>query len=167
MQVQVSTVGLGIEHDPAAQSYLQQTAQIGGGGYFTASDTGQLSAALGAAASGQTGTAAMSPDQVLITSPRDGDQVGPSTVVEGRTGPNEIVVIYTLCFNEDTGEQIRKVPGIRHKATESGDFSFRIATPRVSFGDRSAKVRFEIHAHIVRAGGFQGPETVVTVYEQP
>lgn len=163
MQVTVSTVGFDIAAGSEAELYLQETAQIGGGGYFTASDSGQLSAAMGAAASGQTAVATQG--TVTITSPQDGDIAGPATEVIGHTDPEALVIIWTVIYNKDTGEKLRSVPGIRHKAEENGDFHFRIATPRIAFGDKDTRVRYEIHAQIVTPN-YKGPEAVVNLYSQ-
>jgi len=163
MQVTVSTVGFDIGTGSEAEQYLQQAAQIGGGGYFTASDNGQLSAAMTAAASGQTTVATQGGP--TITSPRDGDIAGPATEIIGHTDPEALVVIWTVAYRTDTNEAVRNVPGIRHKAKENGDFHFRIATPRIAFGQKNVAVRYEIHAR-VEAPGYQGPETIVNIYSQ-
>ncbi len=162
MQTTISTIGFDIPPGSEAETYLQETAQIGNGAYFTASDSGELTAAMAAAASGQTSMAGG--DRVIITTPQEGDTVGPSTTVVGKTKPKELVVIVTHSFDADTGQLLQRVPGIRHRATETGDFSFRIAMPRVSFGDRETRVRYEIHVYIVRQGGYQGPETIINVF---
>ncbi len=163
MQITISTVGFDIPAGSEAELYLQQVAQIGSGGYFTASDTGQLSAAMGAAASGQTGIAAQG--AVTITSPQEGDIAGPATEVIGHTDPEALVVIWTIVYRTDTNEVVRNVPGIRHKAKENGDFHFRIATPRVAFGDKDTRVRYEIHAQVVTPNS-KGPETIVNLYSK-
>ena len=163
MQVTISTVGFDIGAGSEAELYLQQVAQIGSGGYFTASDSGQLTAAMGAAASGQTGMATQG--SVTITSPQDGDIAGPATEIIGHTDPEALVVIWTVIYNKDTGEKLRNVPGIRHKAKANGDFHFRIATPRVAFGEREMPVRYEIHAQVVTPN-FKGPETIINLYSE-
>ena len=163
MQITISTVGFDIPAGSEAEQYLQQAAQIGGGGYFTASDSGELSAAMGAAASGQTTTGTQAGP--TITSPRDGDIAGPATEIIGHTDPGAFLVIWTVVYRADTNEPLRNVPGIRHKAEPNGDFHFRIATPRVAFGDTTVRQRFEIHARI-ETPDYQGPETIVNLYSK-
>lgn len=167
MQVQVSAVGFDIQPGSEAEKYLQGTAQAGGGSYFAAADAGQLAEALGAAASGATSVTstptATGPDAVIITKPRPDEIVGPSMEVEGRTTPNALVVIYTICYPQTTDQKPQMVAGIRNRAKADGTFAFRIATPRVSFGD-IVPVRYELHAYVLREDRTQGPETVLNVY---
>ena len=165
MKPTISTVGFDIPAGSEAEKTLQETAQVGGGAYFTADDAGQLSAALGAAAAGKTSTAAAAPDAVVVTSPKNGDIVGPSIEIVGKAPVGELIVIFTNVFNADTGEKLRTVAGIRNRASATGDFTFRIATPRPSFGtvDTPPALRYELHAHIARADGTTGPDTVVNV----
>jgi hypothetical protein len=162
----VSAVGLGIGSGSEAEKYLQETAQIGNGGYFTVSDTGQLSAAMGAAALGQTSMATTPADAVVLTQPKDGDTIGPSIDIVGKTTPGELVVVVVIVFNNDTSEKLRVVPGFRGRADETGAISFRVATPRVSFGANQGPppLRYELHAGIVKADGTKGPETIVKVF---
>jgi hypothetical protein len=167
MRVQVNTVGFDIQPGSEAEKYLQGTAQAGGGSYFAAADSGQLAAALGAAAAGATSVTfsppTAGPDAVVITKPKPDEIVGPSIVVEGRTTPNALVVIYTICYPQTTDQKPQMVAGIRHRAQANGEFSFRIATPRVSFGD-IVPVRYELHAYVLREDRSQGPETILNVY---
>lgn len=164
MKLTISTVGFDISAGSEAEKFLQETARIGGGGYFLASDTGQLSAALGAAAAGRTATAT-APDAVVLTSPREGEAAGPNIDLTGKAAPGAVVVIITQVFNMDTGAKLRTVPGIRNRASATGDFTFRVATPRVSFGtgDKPPPLRYELHAFIARPDGTTGPETIVNL----
>jgi hypothetical protein len=164
MKVSVSAVGFQIDAGSEAERYLKDTASIGRGGYFTAASGGQLVEALGAAASGQTGTAgSASADAVRLTKPVNGDSVGPSMEIAGSVAPNALVVVYTTVVRADTNEQLKDVPGIRHRAESTGSFSFRIATPRVSFGTKDVQVRYIVHAYVLKDDGKKGPETTVTV----
>lgn len=169
MKLSISTVGFDISTGSEAEKWLQDTAQIGGGGYFTATNTGQLSAALGAAAAGQTSATAPAPagpaDTITLTAPRSGDVIGPSIEVVGKTTPTALVVILTVVYDADTGKQIRSVPGIRSRARADGGFSFRVAAPRVSFsgGQAPPPLRYELHAYVLRADGTMGPEVVVSM----
>ncbi len=164
MKISISAVGFDIPAGSEAEKYLQGTARAGGGGYFTANDAGELAEAMGAAAAGQTSIAGGAGDRVTITSPKDNDTVGPSTEIVGKTAPNALVVIYTVAYPYTTDKQPKMVPGIRHRATATGDFTFRIATPRVSFGDPNIQVRYAIHAHTLKEDRSKGPETVVNVF---
>ena len=163
MRITVSTVGFDIPPGSEAERYLQGTARAGGGGYFTANNAGELASAMGAAASGQApGQTAAGPEKILITAPREGEVVGPSVVVTGKALPNGLVVLYTICSPEGTDLGPKFVPGTRQRATSTGDFSFRIAAPRVSFGDR-VPVRYAVHAYLLHDDGTKGPETVVNL----
>lgn len=166
MNVAISTVGFDIAPGSDTERGLQETARIGGGGYFTARDSGELISALGAAASGLTMQAP--PGGVTLTQPRDGDVAGPSIEVKGRAAPGEVIVIFTVVFNAATGEKLRTVPGIRHRTEEDGAFSFRIATPRLSFGnaENPPPLSYEVHVHTVRADGSKGPETLVKLRDK-
>lgn len=167
MKITVSAVGFDIPPGSDAERYLQGTARAGGGGYFTANDAGQLTAALGAAASGQTGIAGVGAggtDAVTITAPREGDTVGPSIQVTGKTAPNALVVLYTIAYPDVGEDQPKLIPGIRHRATATGDFTFRIATPRVTFGDVNVQVRYQLHAYVLYADQRKGPETILNLF---
>ncbi len=164
MKISVSAVGFDIPPGSEAEKYLQGTARAGGGGYFTANDAGELAEAMGAAAAGQTSIAGGGAQRIIITRPVDNDIVGPSIDVVGKAPPNSLVVLYTIVYPYGTDEQPKMVPGIRHRATATGDFSFRIATPRVSFGETNVRIRYAIRAHTLEADGTKGPETVVNVF---
>jgi hypothetical protein len=164
MSVTVSAVGFDIAPGSDAEKYLKSTAQAGGGSYFTANDAGQLAQAMGAAASGQSSTGTTAVDAVTLTKPTEGETVGPSLDISCKTAPGALVVIYTIAYPWLTDEKPQLVPGTRQRAKETGDFSFRIATPRVSFGETKAQVRYAIHAYVLRADGTKGPETVVNCY---
>lgn len=167
MQLTMSAVGFDIREGSTAETYLQQVAQVGRGSYYRAEAGGQLAEVMGLAATGQPGTAAPSGSEaVTILAPRDGDVVGPSVVVSGKTQPGALVVIYTVPFRADTGEELKSVPGARRQVEPDGTFSVRIAMPRVSFGETGVGVSYQVRAHIARADGYKGPETVVKVTAQ-
>jgi hypothetical protein len=67
-----------------------------------------------------------------------------------------------VVYNAATGEQLRTVPGIRHRNEEDGSFNFRIATPRLSFGNTQdpPPLSYEVHVYTLREDGSKGPETV-------
>ena len=167
MKMTVSAVGFDIAPGSEAEKYLQGTARAGGGGYFTANNAGELAAAMGAAASGQTGIAGgatAGADTITLTKPVANDIVGPSLEVVGKTTPGALVVLYTIAYPYTTDEQPKLVPGTRQRATATGDFVFRIATPRVSFGETNVQVRYAVHAYVLRADQTKGPEVVVNLF---
>lgn len=171
MKLSISAVGFDITAGSEAEKYLQDTARAGGGAYFTANDAGQLSSALSSAASGLSSSGAAAPptaaNVITLTKPRDGDIVGPSIEIIGRTGPGQLIVITTIVYNSLTNQPVRVVPGIRNRASATGDFTFRIATPRVSFGGGVVppKLRYELRAYTLQADGSKGPEVVVNLLE--
>jgi len=125
ISITISTIGFDIPAGSEAESYLQQTSQIGGGGYFSASDSGQLSEAMGAAASGQ----AAGPVGVTITSPREGDRVAGRVKVTGTGKPGALIVVSTEARAQDDDELLRDVPGSRHKIEADGTWQVWVAAP--------------------------------------
>ncbi len=123
--VAISTVGFDIPAGSEAESYLQQTAQIGGGGYFAASDSGQLTEAMGAAATGQTTTTT----GVTITTPTEGDSVQGRVTVAGTGRPGALIIVSTEVRAQDDDELIRDVPGSRHAIAEDGTWQVWVAAP--------------------------------------
>lgn len=168
MKLTISTVGFDIDAGSEAERYLQATAKAGGGHYFIAGDTGQLSAALSSAAAGLASSGpAPTTNVITLLQPKDGDLVGPNIEIIGRTGANQLVVINVVVYKAATNERVRLVPGIRNRAKETGEFNFRIATPRVSFsgGGETPQLRYELHAYTLQADGTKGPELIVNLLE--
>jgi len=98
----------------------------------------------------------------IVYSPRNGDRLGTRTEFSIKATPGVLQEIWTVVKRADTGEVLRDVPGIRHLPKADGTYQGAIATPRVAMGDRSVKLRYEIH---FRNGPNAGdPETVVTCY---
>ncbi len=98
----------------------------------------------------------------IVYSPRNGDRLGTRTEFSIKATPGVLQVIWTVVKRTDTGEVLREVTGIRHLPQADGTYQGAIATPRVSLGDRSVELRYEIH---FRNGPNAGdPETVVTCY---
>lgn len=123
----ISTVGFDIDAGSDAESYLQQAAQIGGGQYFSASDSGQLTEAMGAAATGQAMTTG-----VTISSPQPGDRVpGGRVTVTGTGKPGALIVVSTEARAQDDDELLRDVPGSRHKIEEDGTWQVWVAAPQL------------------------------------
>lgn len=167
MQITMSAVGFDIREGSTAEVYLQRVADVGRGAYFRAEVGGQLAQVMDYAATGQRGmVVAGGPEAVQIHTPREGETVGPSVVVSGRTQPGALVVIYTIPFRADTGEELKSVPGARRQAEADGSFTVRIAMPRVAFGATDARVSYQIRAHVARPDGSTGPESQVDVVGQ-
>ncbi|MGI5818177.1 MAG: hypothetical protein ACOX9R_08775 [Armatimonadota bacterium] len=123
----ISTVGFDIRPGSEAERYLQETASIGGGGYFFATDGGQLTEALGAAAAGQ--TIAMPTAGVAITTPRDGDRVAGRVEVAGTGRPGALIVVSSEARSQATDELLRDVPGSRHRIEDDGTWQVWVAAP--------------------------------------
>jgi len=165
MQINISTVGFDIAPGSEAEKMLQETARIGGGAYFLASNSGELAEALGSAATGQasSGNAA---GKIIVLQPKDNDIAGPNIEIVGQADPSWLIVIYTVVYKADTGEKLRTVPGMRHRPQENGQFNFRIATPRIMFGtgDEPPVLRYELHVGAILPDGKQGPETIISLF---
>lgn len=125
VSITISTVGFDISAGSEAETYLQQAAQIGGGGYFSASDSGQLTEAMGAAASGQQ----MAATGVTITTPNEGDRVQGRVEVAGTGRPGALIVVSTEARAQDDDELLRDVPGSRHAIEEDGTWQVWVAAP--------------------------------------
>ena len=126
----INTVGFDIREGSEAELYLQETAAIGGGRYFFATDGGQLTAAMGAAASGRimgtVGTGA-----VTITSPRPGDRVAGRVTVTGTGRPGALIVVSTEARRQADDALLRDVPGSRHMIKEDGTWQVWVAAPEL------------------------------------
>jgi hypothetical protein len=109
--------------------------------------------------------AAPQPTQApVVTSPKDGDRVGPNFDVIGTAQPGAVVVISTDVVNNETGAAIRSIPGHRHLPDRAGAFNLRIAAPRVP-DEALGRIRYQVH---IRSEGvdFKSPETVINVYPE-
>lgn len=125
----ISTVGFDIRAGSEADSYLQETAAIGGGQYFFATDGGELTAALGAAASGEIGAVQRRTDEVTITSPRDGDRIAGRVTISGTGRPGALIVVSTEVRTQAGDELLRDVPGSRARIEEDGTWQVWVAAP--------------------------------------
>ncbi len=97
----------------------------------------------------------------IVYAPREGQKVGTRTEVSIKTTPGVLQVIWSEVRRADTGELLKKVPGIRHLPNADGTYQGSIATPRISFGV-DVPIRYEIH---FRNGPNEGaPETVINCY---
>lgn len=96
-----------------------------------------------------------------VTAPRDGDRVGPSVDVIGKTEGRQFVVIITDVHVKGQTEPVGSVPGHRHWTDSEGNFKLRIATPRVRNAPDS-DITYMIRVFTQRPGERPGPETVIT-----
>lgn len=101
-------------------------------------------------------------DMPTITTPRNGDALGPNYDITGYIGHRAFMVVITDVVRADTGEMLRSVPGIRHWTEEDGSFHFRCASPRVSIGELETPLTYRVRCFQVAANGAMGPEAIVT-----
>ncbi len=90
--------------------------------------------------------------EVTITSPQEGDVVGPSTPVRGYCSQRAFVVVITE-VRSAAGEQVGMVPGIRHWTNDDNSIQVRVATPRISFGEK-----WEALTYIIRVKAYSSPD---------
>jgi len=103
---------------------------------------------------------ALAMDAPVVTTPTEGAALGPNYDIIGHMPYRAFLVVLTDAINADTGELIRTVPGIRHWTNMDGTFHFRVASPRVSIGDKDTTVSYRVRVFEATAAG-NGPETVV------
>lgn len=102
----------------------------------------------------------------IVTSPVNGAQVGPSTMVVGKAIPGSLVIIQTKVFDTKEGvEYSRMVPGHRHRTNDDGSFALLVSTPRAFFSSEST-VRYEIHVFTATREG-QSPHRIIKVTQKP
>lgn len=158
VSITISTVGFDIPAGSEAESYLRETSQIGGGAYFTATDGGELTEALGAAASGKAGVTT----GVTITSPREGDRVAGRVQVSGTGRPGALIVVSTEARAQDNDELLRDVPGSRHRIEDDGTWQVWVAAPALP--ENVAKPLY----YVIKAKWItrteESPETQVKVF---
>ncbi len=131
-------------------------------GWNQATQTVSISLAIPPGATAPVGAQGVHTGGPLVYSPRNGDRLGTRTEFSIKATPGVLQEIWTVVKRADTGEVLKDVPGIRHLPKADGTYQGAIATPRVAMGDRSVKLRYEIH---FRNGPNAGdPETVVTCY---
>lgn len=103
---------------------------------------------------------AMAQSQPTITSPEEGATLGPNYDVIGSMPSRALVVVMTDVLDCDTNEVIGSVPGIRHWTRDDGSFHFRVASPRISIGEKEQKVKFRVRVFQATPEG-NGPEAVI------
>ena len=105
-------------------------------------------------------TAALAMEAPTVTTPTEGAALGPNYDVIGSMPYRAFLVVMTDVLVCDTGELLRSVPGIRHWTNQDGSFHFRVASPRVSIGEKETKVSYRVRVFEASAAG-NGPETVI------
>jgi hypothetical protein len=96
-----------------------------------------------------------------IISPTNGQRIGTSVDVIGKTQGKQFVVILTDVY---VGTRlIGTVPGHRHWTDEAGNFKLRIAAPQVANADQK-DVRYKIRVFTANKAGAKSPESVVICY---
>lgn len=108
-----------------------------------------------------TATVALALEAPTVTMPRAGAVLGPNYDVMGSMPYRAFLVVMTDCVNAGTGEVLRSVPGIRHWTADDGTFHFRVASPRVSIGEKDTTLIYRVRVFEAGAGGETGPETVL------
>lgn len=98
--------------------------------------------------------------EITVTSPSEGDALGPNYDISGRASGRVLLVVLTDVVNAQTSDVIRTVPGIRHYANADGSFHFRVASPRVSIGEKQMGVSYRIRV-FEASRGENGPETTI------
>ena len=105
-------------------------------------------------------TQAMAMDKPTVTSPQEGAMLGPSYDVIGSMPYRAFLVVMTDVVNAETNEVLRSVPGIRHWTNQDGTFHFRVASPRVSIGEKDTDLIYRLRV-FEKTPQEQGPETIV------
>ena len=98
-----------------------------------------------------------------VTSPKNGDRIGPAVDVVGNLGHKGLIVVITDVYRDDTNKKVSSVPGIRHYTENDGKFSFHIATPRNPWG-KDVPLTYKIRVFELKGPTSPGPETVVTCH---
>jgi hypothetical protein len=104
-------------------------------------------------------TQAFAMEAPKVTTPTEGAVLGPNYDVLGSMPYKAFLVVMTDCMTAD-GTVLRSVPGIRHWTYANGTFHFRVASPRVSIGEKETIVSYRVRVFEMR-NGQSGPETVV------
>lgn len=109
---------------------------------------------------GLTATVALALEQPTVTMPQSGAELGPNYDVTGQMPYRAFLVVMTDCIDAKTGLTLRSVPGIRHWTFDDGSFHFRVASPRVSIGEKKTELIYRVRVFESTASG-DGPETAI------
>ncbi|MEN6641614.1 MAG: hypothetical protein ABFE08_04115 [Armatimonadia bacterium] len=107
-----------------------------------------------------TATLAFALEQPTVTMPQPGAELGPNYDVLGKMPYRAFLVVMTDCIDAKTGLTLRSVPGIRHWTFDDGSFHFRVASPRVSIGEKQTELIYRVRVFESSANG-DGPETAI------
>ena len=107
--------------------------------------------------------------EVSITSPTEGQSVGPSTPITGMCSQRAFLVVITD-VNMESGELLGSIPGIRHWTNDDNSISVRISTPRI-YTQPNEKLTYIIHVKAYSSaekvtGAPDLGESQVTCYSQ-
>jgi len=102
----------------------------------------------------------------VVNMPREGDALGPNYEIGGYMPYKAFLVVLTDVITAQ-GELLRTVPGIRHWTNDDGSFRFRVASPRVSIGDKKTVVWYRIRVFELGPNGEKGPERVINCRMAP
>jgi hypothetical protein len=98
-------------------------------------------------------------DAPRVTTPTQGAALGPNYDVLGSMPHKAFLIVLTDVVTQK-GVLLRTVPGIRHWTAADGTFHFRVASPRVSIGEKETKVQYRVRVFESSQQG-KGPETVI------
>ncbi len=98
-----------------------------------------------------------------VTTPKEGDRIGPAIDVEGNLGHKGLIVIMTDVYRDDKNEKVASVPGIRHYTEEDGSFAFHVATPRNVWGEK-VPLTYKVRVFELKGPKDPGPETVINCH---
>jgi len=103
---------------------------------------------------------ALAMEKPVVTTPTEGAALGPSYDIAGSMPYRAFLIVLTDVITVETREVLRTVPGIRHWTNMDGAFQFRVASPRVSIGDKDTRVMYRVRVFEASPEG-KGPETVI------
>jgi hypothetical protein len=106
-------------------------------------------------------TAALALEAPTVNIPVAGAALGPNYDVMGSMPYRAFLVVMTDAVNAGTGEVLRSVPGIRHWTADDGTFHFRVASPRVSIGEKDTNLIYRVRVFEATPAGATGPETII------
>ena len=94
-----------------------------------------------------------------VTTPTAGAALGPNYDLLGSATHKAFLIVLTDVVTRD-GTLLRTVPGIRHWTNADGTFHFRVASPRVSIGEKETRVQYRVRVFEASQTA-KGPETVI------
>lgn len=96
-----------------------------------------------------------------LTTPVEGAVLGPNYDLIGSIDHRAFLIVMTDVITDDENQTVlRSVPGIRHWTAADGTFHFRVASPRVSIGEKQTPLKYRVRVFEATPAG-NGPETQV------